>query len=44
LNNSDLPSITGNPAVGPIFPNPSIAVPSETIAHSFFVLQLTSFF
>ena len=32
LKSNDLPSITGNPAFGPISPKPKIAVPSVTIA------------
>lgn len=39
LNNNDFPSMTGNPATGPIFPNPKIAVPSVTIADTFFVFE-----
>jgi hypothetical protein len=39
LNNNDFPYITGNPATGPIFPNPKIAVPSVTIAEIFFVFE-----
>jgi len=41
LKSKDFPSITGNPAIGPIFPNPRIDVPSVTIVHSFLVLELT---
>jgi len=39
LNKHDFPYMTGNPAFGPIFPNPKIAVPSVTIAHKFFDLE-----
>ena len=39
LKSKDFPSITGNPAVGPILPKPNIAVPSVTIAESLDVLQ-----
>lgn len=39
LNKSDFPSITGNPATGPILPNPNIAVPSVTIADIFLVFE-----
>ena len=35
LNSNDFPYITGRPARGPISPNPSIAVPSVTIALMF---------
>lgn len=39
LNKSDFPSITGNPALGPIFPYPKIEVPSVTIADSLEVFE-----
>ena len=39
LKRRDFPSITGNPAIGPIFPYPRIAVPSVTIALSVLVLE-----
>jgi len=32
LNSNDFPYMTGNPALGPISPNPRIAVASVTIA------------
>ena len=35
LNKTDLPSITGIAAYGPIFPRPSTALPSETTATVF---------
>jgi predicted ATP-dependent protease len=35
LNNSAFPSITGKPASGPMSPNPSTRVPSETMATVF---------
>ncbi len=38
LNKSAFPSITGIAANGPILPNPSTAVPSETIATVFFLI------
>lgn len=38
LKSKDLPSITGKPALGPIFPRPSIAVPSVTITATLLVL------
>ena len=43
LKSRDFPSMTGRPAVGPILPNPSTAVPSVTIAESCAVLQYTPF-
>ena len=37
LNRQDLPYITGRPALGPILPNPKMAVPSVIMAQrSFF--------
>lgn len=42
LNNKDFPSITGIPAMGPIFPRPKIAVPSVTIAETFLVFEYGS--
>lgn len=39
LKRIDFPSITGNPATGPMFPNPKMAVPSVTIAETFLVLE-----
>lgn len=39
LKSKDFPSITGNPAVGPILPKPNTAVPSVTIAESLVVLE-----
>lgn len=33
LKSNDFPYITGKPAIGPIFPNPKIAVPSVTMVH-----------
>jgi len=39
LNNNDFPSITGNPALGPIFPYPKTEVPSVTIVESLDVLE-----
>ena len=45
LKRTDFPSITGNPASGPIDPKPRIAVPSETIAQYFLKLySLQSFY
>jgi hypothetical protein len=32
LNSTDFPSITGDPAAGPMFPSPKIAVPFVMIA------------
>ena len=42
LKRRDFPSITGRPATGPIFPSPSIAVPSVTIAETFLDLEYGS--
>lgn len=39
LNSMDLPSITGKPATGPMFPKPRIAVPSVTMVQIFAVLE-----
>lgn len=39
-----MPSITGNPALGPIFPYPKTAVPSVTIADNCEVLLYTLFY
>lgn len=39
LNNSDFPSMTGRPALGPILPYPKTAVPSVTIADNLDVLE-----
>ena len=44
LKSNDFPSITGNPATGPIFPNPKIAVPSVTIAETFLVFEYGSYY
>lgn len=38
LKRTDLPYITGKPALGPIAPNPKIAVPSEIIPQHFLKL------
>ena len=35
LNKTAFPSITGSPAVGPMFPKPKMALPSEIIATGF---------
>jgi hypothetical protein len=39
LKMSDFPSMTGSPALGPIFPYPSTAVPSVTMADKWEVLE-----
>lgn len=38
LNSKDFPYITGKPALGPISPNPRIAVPSVTMTAILLVL------
>ena len=44
LNKRDLPYITGNPATGPIFPRPRIAVPSVTMQQTFLVFEYGSYY
>lgn len=44
LNKRDFPSITGNPATGPMFPRPNIAVPSVTIQQTFLVFEYGSYY
>jgi hypothetical protein len=39
LKSNDFPYITGNPALGPISPNPRIAVPSVTMTAILLVLE-----
>ncbi len=39
LNSTAFPSITGSPASAPIFPKPSTALPSDTIATGFMELE-----
>ncbi len=41
LNIIALPSMTGKPATGPMFPKPKIAVPSVTIVQIFAVFEYT---
>lgn len=43
LKSKLLPSMTGNPALGPMFPRPRIDVPSVTIVHNCLVLHGISY-